>query len=89
MLFRSNLGHPEVIAMTDLADMMRVALKADPGLIRLKPQPPMMTPVKHPILERQRLLLGVEPRISIAEGVRRVCAFQAELLARETRAAAT
>ena len=39
-----------------------------------------MTLVKRPTLDRQRSLLGFEPEISLAEGVRRVCAYQRTLV---------
>ena len=69
-----NLGHPELVPMADLAEMIRAELNASPELIVTTELPPKMTLIKRPTLERQRLLLGFEPRISIAEGVRRVCA---------------
>jgi nucleoside-diphosphate-sugar epimerase len=84
-----NVGHPHVISMADLAEMIRSELNADPELIRTVPLPPRMTLVKRPTLERQRALLGFEPKISILEGVRRVCAYQARLAATEARMAAT
>jgi hypothetical protein len=42
-----------------------------------------MTLVKRPMLERQRNLLGFEPRVSLEDGVRRVCAVQARMAALE------
>jgi nucleoside-diphosphate-sugar epimerase len=69
-----NLGHPELVPMADLAEMIRAELNASPELIVTTELPPKMTLIKRPTLERQRLLLGFEPHISIAEGVRRVCA---------------
>ena len=42
-----------------------------------------MTLVKRPTLERQRTILRVEPRVSLAEGVRWVCAHQRRLVANE------
>jgi nucleoside-diphosphate-sugar epimerase len=86
-----NLGHPEIISMLNLAKMMCRELDADPDLIRIKELPPQMTLVKRPTLERQRTLLGFEPAISIAEGVRRVCARHKRLAtsAAATAAAAT
>jgi len=71
-----NIGHPHVIPMIELAEMIRSELGADPDLVRVTDLPPHMTLVKRPLLERQRVLLGVEPSISIAEGVQRVCAMQ-------------
>jgi len=74
-----NIGHPHVVPMSELAEMIRAELNADPALIKTVLLPPKMTLVKRPVLERQRLLLGFEPRVSLAEGVRRVCEVQARL----------
>ena len=76
-----NIGHPDIRPMSELAELIRVALDADPGLIRVLPLPPQMTLVKRPTLERQRTLLGFAPMISLEEGVHRVCDVQRRLLA--------
>jgi nucleoside-diphosphate-sugar epimerase len=76
-----NIGHPDIVPTIHLAELIRRELGADPSLIRLTPLPPQMTLVKHPILERQRTLLGIEPLVSLAEGVRRVCAVQSQMVA--------
>lgn len=65
-----NLGHPDVVPMTALAELIRAELDADPELVTHADLPPGMTLVKRPGLERQRALLGFEPRIPLAEGVR-------------------
>lgn len=78
-----NLGHPEVIPMQGLADMMCRTLGADPSLVEVHPLPPGMTLVKRPSLERQRRLLGFEPAVGLAEGVERVCAVQRRLAVAE------
>jgi nucleoside-diphosphate-sugar epimerase len=80
-----NLGHPDVVPITSLAEMIRAALHADPALIRTVDLPAQMTLVKRPRLERQRLLLGFVPSVSLSEGVRRVCAEQLRLVATEAR----
>ena len=72
-----NLGHPEVVPMADLAEMIRAELNASPELVVTTELPPKMTLVKRPTLDRQRRLLGFEPLVGIAEGVRRVCAVHA------------
>jgi nucleoside-diphosphate-sugar epimerase len=72
-----NLGHPELVPMADLAEMIRAELNVSPELVITTELPPQMTLVKHPTLERQRSLLGFEPRVGIAEGVRRMCAIHA------------
>jgi nucleoside-diphosphate-sugar epimerase len=76
-----NIGHPDIVPMTELAELIRGELGADPSLIRLTPLPPQMTLVKRPTLERQRAWLGIEPLVSLAEGVRRVCAVQSRMVA--------
>jgi nucleoside-diphosphate-sugar epimerase len=68
-----NLGHPDVVPMVDLAEMIRAYVGADQSLIRVTELPSQMTLIKRPTLERQRDLLGFEPCITLAEGVRRVC----------------
>lgn len=80
-----NLGHPNVVPMVDLAEMIRAYVGADPALVRVKELPPQMTLVKRPTLERQRKLLGFEPHISLAEGVRRVCDRQLGRVGPESR----
>jgi len=72
-----NLGHPELILMADLAEMIRIELNASPELVVTTELPPRMTLIKRPTLERQRSLLQFEPAIGIAEGVRRICAVHA------------
>jgi nucleoside-diphosphate-sugar epimerase len=69
-----NLGHPELVPMADLAEMIRAELGASRELVITTELPPRMTLIKRPTLERQRTLLGFEPRVGIEEGVRRVCA---------------
>lgn len=69
-----NLGHPEVVPMAALAEMIRAELNGSPELIVTTELPPKMTLIKRPTLDRQRSLLHFEPRVGIEEGVRRVCA---------------
>jgi len=71
-----NIGHPEVVPMTELAEMIRMELRADSHLIHHVPIPPQITLVKRPSLERQRVILDFEPRMPLTEGVRRVCEVQ-------------
>jgi nucleoside-diphosphate-sugar epimerase len=80
-----NIGHPEVVPMIELAEMIRQELGADPALVRTVPLPPQITALKQPSLERQRLLLQFEPRVDLREGVQRVCAVQKRLAATEAR----
>lgn len=69
-----NIGHGDVAPTEDLARRLAEELGADPSLIRLVEQPERMTPVKNPCLERMERLLGVRPKISLDEGIRRVSA---------------
>jgi nucleoside-diphosphate-sugar epimerase len=78
-----NVGHPDIVPMADLAQMMRAELGADHSLIHTTSLPGQMTLVKHPTLDKMRNLLGVEPLVSLEEGVRRVCAHQRQLVAGE------
>jgi nucleoside-diphosphate-sugar epimerase len=79
-----NIGHPDVAPIADLAEMIRATLGADPELVRIKDLPSRMTLVKRPSLTRMRELLGVDPAVSLREGVRLVCArVQARLKAGE------
>jgi nucleoside-diphosphate-sugar epimerase len=75
-----NIGSPHLLRMTDLADMMCAELGADRSLLAMTDLPAQMTLVKRLTLDRQRSVLGVEPQVSIEEGVRRVCAHQARLV---------
>jgi nucleoside-diphosphate-sugar epimerase len=80
-----NIGHPDLMPMAELAELIRSEVGADPSLVRVMPLPGQMTLVKRPTLERQRILLGIEPLVSLREGVRRVCAVQAQMVASALR----
>ena len=80
-----NLGHPDIVPMIELAEMIRSYVGADPALIRVKELPPQMTLIKRPTLERQRRMLNFEPRIALADGVRRVCDRQLKHVGHEVR----
>lgn len=69
-----NIGHPDIRPMTDVAELVRAELGADASLVTHRELPPRMTLVKRPTLDRQRDLLGVEPTITLEEGVSRVVA---------------
>jgi nucleoside-diphosphate-sugar epimerase len=68
-----NIGHPDIVPIADLAEMIRVELGAPSELIDLIDLPSRMTLEKQPRLDLQRTILGVEPRVSLAEGVKLVC----------------
>lgn len=68
-----NIGHPEIEGIDALADRIRQELGAPADLVQARDLPGRMTLVKRPTLERQRRVLGIEPLVSLPEGVRRVC----------------
>ncbi|MBT5832724.1 MAG: NAD(P)-dependent oxidoreductase [Candidatus Latescibacteria bacterium] len=81
-----NIGHPDVVPIVDLAEMVRSQLNAPKDLIRYKDQPSGMTPIKRPLLDRQRDILGVIPTVTLEEGVTRVCNKITERLAQRNSA---
>jgi len=68
-----NIGHPDVVPIANLAEMIRRELGAPAELIIARDLPERMTLIKRPMLDRQREILGVIPRVSLAEGVELVC----------------
>jgi nucleoside-diphosphate-sugar epimerase len=82
-----NIGHPDVVPIAALAEMIRRELGADPSLVHEIDLPARMTSIKRPALERMRTLLGVEPAVSLTDGVARVCARVRERLQRAGGAA--
>jgi nucleoside-diphosphate-sugar epimerase len=78
-----NIGHPEIIPIADLAEMIRKELDAPSELITYKDLPPRMTLLKNPLLIRQKELLGIQPKVSLSEGVKRVCQKVKERLAQK------
>lgn len=68
-----NIGHPDIVPIAALAEMVREELGASKELVIEKELPGRMTLMKRPRLERQRDLLGVTPAVSLREGVRLVC----------------
>lgn len=68
-----NIGHPDIVPIATLAEMIRQELDVSPDLIHLKDLPDRMTLVKKPILTRQEKVLGITPQVSLKEGVQRVC----------------
>jgi nucleoside-diphosphate-sugar epimerase len=76
-----NIGHPEIAPIDRMAEMIRAELGADAGLVTYRDLPSRMTLIKRPSLERQRTILGVEPKVSLKEGISRVCRRITERLA--------
>ena len=48
-------------------------LQADRSLIHYTELPDRMTLVKRPTLEKQKNILGIETKVQLKEGVKRVC----------------
>jgi nucleoside-diphosphate-sugar epimerase len=69
-----NVGHPDVMPIDSLAEMIRSTLNADRALVRVNDLPSRMTLIKRPTLERMQSLLGVTPAVSVQKGVELVCA---------------
>ena len=76
-----NIGHPDLLGVDELAELIRGKLKAPRELITYTDLPSGMTLRKKPTLERQREILGMEPEVSLEEGVERVCRRIPERLA--------
>jgi nucleoside-diphosphate-sugar epimerase len=68
-----NIGHPDVRPIEELAEMIRARLGASPDLVTVLDLPERMTLEKRPALDRQREILGIEPMVSLEDGVERVC----------------
>lgn len=68
-----NIGNNEVVPTSDIAKMFcyHYGLQYEEH-VREVELPDKMTLIKIPNLEKQRRLLGFEPKVSIAEGVKRV-----------------
>lgn len=76
-----NIGNPDFHPIADLAEMIRKELGASPDLVKVLDLPVRMTAVKRPSLNLQKELLGFVPKVSLAEGVKRVCDKVRERLA--------
>lgn len=76
-----NIGHPDIVPMADLAERIRASLGAPERLVIEREIRERMTLIKRPSLERQRVVLGIEPKVSLDEGVARVCRRVQERLA--------
>ena len=68
-----NIGHPDIVPIADLAEMIRKELNAPEELLRTIELPERMTLIKRPVLTRQTELLKVIPEISLQRGVQLVC----------------
>lgn len=70
-----NIGNPDIHTIEELALMICEELGADKSLIHYSDLPPRMTLVKHCTLSKQKELLGIETKVQLEEGVKRVCAM--------------
>lgn len=68
-----NIGNPQIHTIEELALMICEELGADKELIHYSELPSRMTLVKRPTLSKQRELLGIDTRVQLEEGVKRVC----------------
>ena len=68
-----NIGHPEIIPIETMAEMVRKNLKADESLIKKTRLPGRMTLIKNPSLDRQTSILGITPKVDLETGVGLVC----------------
>ena len=68
-----NIGHPNVIPISEMAELIRKELNAPHKLINFEKLPGRMTLIKHPTLNRQKDILGVSPEVSLKDGVKMVC----------------
>jgi nucleoside-diphosphate-sugar epimerase len=82
-----NIGHPDVMPIEQLAEMIRARLGAPAGLVQVNDIPAQMTLHKRPTLDRMKDLLGVVPSVSIEDGVGLVCSKVLERLAAGERPA--
>ena len=64
-----NVGHPDVVPIRRLAEMVCDAVGADRSLLREVDLPEKMTLGKNPSLVRQTELLGVIPEVTLDQGV--------------------
>ena len=80
-----NIGHPDVIPIEELARRVARRMDAPLELVQERELPSRMTLVKRPTLERQRRILGIEPKVSLDEGLDRVCRRVRERHARGER----
>lgn len=68
-----NIGNPDNRDIEELAKLVCKELNADESLINYTNLPERMTLKKVPNLTKQKEILGVEPKVTLEEGVKRVC----------------
>lgn len=68
-----NIGNSDVRSTVELAHLICKELGAKKELINYVDLPEKLTPIKRPCLEKQTNLLGITPRVSLEDGIKRVC----------------
>lgn len=68
-----NIGHPDIVPIADMAEMVRLELDAPKELVKVVPFPGQMTAIKQPNLYRMQNILGVKPKVDLKEGISLVC----------------
>lgn len=82
-----NLGNPNELTVGELADHV-VRMTGTRNAVVYRPLPQDDPRRRRPDIARAKALLGWEPRVSLAEGLERTCAWFAEELGRVPEAAA-
>ena len=82
-----NVGNPTELTVRELADRV-VALTGTAGRVVYRPLPQDDPRRRRPDIGRAKALLGWEPRVTLAEGLERTCAWFAGELEREPEAIA-
>ncbi len=82
-----NLGNPVELTVKELADRVR-ALTGVRERVAYRPLPQDDPRRRRPDIDRARTLLGWEPRVPLAEGLAKTCAWFAEELGRTPEAVA-
>jgi len=67
-----NIGHPNVISVEELADIVCLRMGRSRDLIKISDLPSKMTLTKYPNLEKQANILKIIPEVSVTEGINRV-----------------
>ena len=68
-----NIGHPDIVPISILAEKIRSNLGAPSELVKSVKLPKRMTLIKRPLLEKQKEILGILPKVSLEEGIGLVC----------------
>src|SRR5690606_5967501 len=83
-----NIGNPDEFTILELAERV-IALTGSDSRIEFRPLPTDDPKVRRPDITRARTLLGLEPRVSLAEGLERTIAYFEQLVERGDAVART